>query len=128
MCYFKKNPLPDKWEYMYGFSHFCLQLNYFPQWLHNVVAPTDTRRRPDQRHLENGEMTEAAKEKDRLEQKQRAVRKEREKNNIEFEPSYFKTWQNPEDDQQYFIYNNTYFEHDRKHQKWDKLPDLYSEN
>lgn len=43
-------------------------------------------------------MNEAAKEKDRLEQKQRAVRKEREKNNIEFKPSYFKTYLNPEDD------------------------------
>ena len=52
---------------MYGLSHFCLQLNYFPSWLQKTVAPTDTRRRPDQRHLENGEMNEAAKEKDRLE-------------------------------------------------------------
>lgn len=73
-------------------------------------------------------MNEAAKEKDRLEQKQRAVRKEREKNNIEFKPSYFKTYLNPEDDQEYFVYNHLYFEEDYKNQKWDRLPDIYNDN
>ena len=24
MLVYKKNPYPDKWEYMYGLSHFCL--------------------------------------------------------------------------------------------------------
>ena len=65
---------------MYGLSHFSLQLNYFPKRLHNVVAPTDTRRRPDQRALENGDMKLATYEKDRLENKQRAVRKYKEEN------------------------------------------------
>ena len=32
-CVFTKNPYPDKWDHMYGMSHFCLQLNYFPSWL-----------------------------------------------------------------------------------------------
>ena len=72
-------------------------------------------------------MTEATKEKDRLENKQRAVRKEREKNDIEHKPSYFEIFNNPEDNQEYFVYNKTYFEIDHKHQKWDKLPDLFSE-
>jgi hypothetical protein len=44
---FEKAPYPEKWEYMYGLSHFSLQLNYLPSWLKSVVAPTDTRRRPD---------------------------------------------------------------------------------
>jgi hypothetical protein len=26
-----KNPYPEKWEYMYGFTRFQLQLNYFPR-------------------------------------------------------------------------------------------------
>lgn len=42
-----KKPYPEKVAWMYGMSHFHLQLNYFPKRLHNVVAPTDTRRRPD---------------------------------------------------------------------------------
>lgn len=68
-CFFSKNPYPEKWAYMYGMSHFSLQLNYFPSWLQKTVAPTDSRRRPDQRALENGDMILAAKEKDRLENK-----------------------------------------------------------
>ena len=39
------------------------------------LPPTDSRLRPDQRHLENGEYEEAYKEKLRLEEKQRMVRK-----------------------------------------------------
>jgi hypothetical protein len=42
-----KRPYPEQWESMYGMSHFSIQLNYFPKRLHNVVAPTDTRRRQD---------------------------------------------------------------------------------
>lgn len=63
----KKNPYPANADSMYGMSHFSIQLNYFPKRLHNVVAPTDTRRRPDQRALENGDMKTAAAEKERLE-------------------------------------------------------------
>ena len=64
-----KNPYPEQCDFMYGMSHFSLQMNYFPSWLHNKVAPTDTRRRPDQRALENGDMMEAAVKKDFCEQK-----------------------------------------------------------
>jgi len=89
-CAFEKNEYPEKWSYMYGMSHFSLQLNYFPSWLKHEVAPTDTRRRPDQRSLENGDMIKAASEKDRLEKKQRAVRKHKESQKIEHVAAYFK--------------------------------------
>lgn len=92
-----KNPYPEQADFMYGMSHFALQTNYFPSWLDNVVAPTDTRRRPDQRALENGDMLAAADHKDYLEAKQRAVRKYREENNIEHRPAYFEPWENPAD-------------------------------
>jgi hypothetical protein len=48
-----------------------------------VVAPTDTRRRPDQRALENGDMKLATIEKDRLENRQRTFRKYHEAKNKE---------------------------------------------
>lgn len=64
---FDKNPYPEQWEYMYGFSHFSLQLNYFPKRLESIIAPTDTRRRPDQRALEEGDFQLASSEKERLE-------------------------------------------------------------
>ena len=98
---------------MYGMSHFHLQMNYFPSWLHNKVAPTDTRRRPDQRALENGDMKSAADHKDFIEQKQRAVRKYREENNIEHHAIFFEPWENPADGQIYYMYNRKYFEQNR---------------
>lgn len=42
------------------------------------VAPSDSRRRPDQRLMEEGKWDEANEEKLRLEEKQRATRKQRE--------------------------------------------------
>jgi len=58
--------------------------------MENIIPPTDTRRRPDQRALELGDFKLAAKEKERLEVKQRQVRKHSEKMNIEHKVSYFK--------------------------------------
>ena len=78
-----------------------------------MIAPTDTRWRPDQRALENGEMQLAASEKNRLEEKQRAVRKYNEKHKIDHKPAYFKEWANPNDNNQiYYVYNNLYWEQD----------------
>jgi hypothetical protein len=41
----------------------------------------------------------AADEKNRLEEKQRAVRKYNEKHKIEQEPFYFDAWKNPDDEE-----------------------------
>ena len=123
-----KNPYPEKEEFMYGMSHFMLQFNYFPKRLHNEIAPTDTRWRPDQRCLENGELKEAAKFKDMLEEKQRAVRRWREHNEIEYKPSYFQEEKNEYDDLTYFRYNYKYWEEEREKKDWSRLPDLYSPN
>lgn len=109
-CVFEKNPYPERWSYMYGMSHFSLQLNYFPSWLKNTVAPTDTRRRPDQRCLENGDMIMAATEKERLEAKQRTKRKYNEENKIEHQPAYFQPQHIEEDKQSYYLYTKNYFE------------------
>ena len=123
-----KSPYPEKWEYMYGFTNFLVQLNYLPNFLRRQIAPTDTRFRPDQRALENGDMKTAAAEKNRLEEKQRAVRRFKEKKKLAHQTAYFEEWKNPEDDNQvYFRYNGAYFERDRKTRDWSRLPDLYSE-
>ena len=91
------------------------------------MAPTDTRRRPDQRCLENGDMIMAATEKERLEGKQRRVRKYKEANKMEHKPAYFEPKHIEQDDQIYFVYTQNYFEQDRKNQDWSRLPDLFSE-
>ena len=92
-----KTAPPELWDHMYGMSRFSLQMNYFPKRLENVVAPTDTRRRPDQRALENGDMKLAAVEKERLEVRQRAFRKLHESSGTHHAPRYFVPWQNPSD-------------------------------
>lgn len=61
-------------ENMYYFSELALTLNA-PE---GGTAPTDSRRRPDQRLMENGRWDEANAEKQRLEEKQRLSRKRRE--------------------------------------------------
>ncbi|XP_051558619.1 oxysterol-binding protein 1-like isoform X6 [Myxocyprinus asiaticus] len=71
----RKTPLPDGAENMYYFSTLALTLNE-PE---EGVAPTDSRRRPDQRLMEQGRWEEANAEKQRLEEKQRTVRRERER-------------------------------------------------
>lgn len=62
-----------------------------------MVAPTDTRRRTDQRALEDGDMKLASAEKNRLEEKQRAVRRYKEKFDIENTPAYFELQDNQYD-------------------------------
>lgn len=62
-------PDSDKW---YNFTLLAAQLNEHEPG----VAPTDSRRRPDQRLMEEGLWDEANNEKLRLEEKQRAKRRE----------------------------------------------------
>ena len=54
---------------MFGFGMLGINLNYKCEEMVGVVAPTDSRFRPDQRMLENGLGDEADEEKIRLEVK-----------------------------------------------------------
>jgi len=54
---------------MYGMTHYCMQLNYLPNTLKPYLAPTDSRLRPDQRALENGDLKLSAELKNMLEEK-----------------------------------------------------------
>ncbi|CAG2053491.1 unnamed protein product [Timema podura] len=67
---------PEDSERYYNFTELACQLNEMEEG----VAPTDSRRRPDQRLMENGLWNEANVEKVRLEEKQRAARRIREAN------------------------------------------------
>lgn len=72
-------------------------MNYLPNTLRPHLPPTDTRLRPDQRALENGDFKLANSEKLRLEEKQRAIRKYNEKKKTEYKPFYFEGYENPDD-------------------------------
>ena len=78
--------------------------------------------------MENGDFKLAATEKNRLEEKQRAMRKYMDKKGTDFTPAYFSEWKNPDDpNQTYYRYNGNYFEKDRKDRNWDRLPDIYTD-
>ena len=92
-----------------------MQLNLPPN---AKCAPTDTRRRPDQRALENGDSDAAAEEKLRLEEKQRTARKQREENEIEYSPRWF-TMENGA-----WMYNGEYWK-ERDEGNFTNIPDIY---
>lgn len=70
----------------YNLSSFAVTLNELTSDLKGKLPPTDSRLRPDQRHLENGEFEKANAEKLRLEQRQRMSRKFQENG---WEPRWF---------------------------------------
>ena len=69
------------------------------------LAPTDSRLRPDQRALENGDLDLADKMKGFVENKQRDKRKWREKNpGNEFVPRYFEKIYDEDSKSEYYAY------------------------
>ncbi|KAF4548641.1 putative oxysterol-binding protein 3 [Elsinoe fawcettii] len=74
----------------FNLTPFAVTLNAIDEQLKPHLAPTDTRLRPDQRAMEDGEYDFAATEKLRLEEAQRARRREREQKGEEFVPRWFR--------------------------------------
>ncbi|MBA0713736.1 hypothetical protein Golax_012752, partial [Gossypium laxum] len=68
----KRNKPPPKLT-RYNLTSFAITLNELTPGLQENLPPTDSRLRPDQRHLENGEYDRANSEKQRLERRQRMV-------------------------------------------------------
>ncbi|KAG6531753.1 hypothetical protein ZIOFF_005573 [Zingiber officinale] len=102
----------------YNLTPFAISLNELTPSLMEKLPPTDSRLRPDQRHLENGEYELANTEKLRLEQLQRQARKLQEKG---WQPRWFR--RNREDD--CYQYVGGYWEA-RKQRKWDEIPDVFA--
>merc|ERR1711872_45618 len=127
----KANPPYPGSEKFYNFSKFTCELNEEEEG----VAPTDSRLRPDQRLMENGEWDEANTEKVRLEDKQRAARRQREvdmelalQEGREAQP-YTPTWYKQEVDEYnngklIHVYKGGYWEA-KNNQDWDKCPEIY---
>uniref|UniRef100_A0A3Q1CH48 Oxysterol-binding protein n=1 Tax=Amphiprion ocellaris TaxID=80972 RepID=A0A3Q1CH48_AMPOC len=88
-CIWKPNMQPDDHADFYGFSRYARELNELTPDLKDVLPPTDTRFRPDQRLLEEGKVMEADKRKDEVEEKQRERRKEMAKRGEEHIPRFF---------------------------------------
>ncbi|XP_020277002.1 oxysterol-binding protein-related protein 2A-like isoform X1 [Asparagus officinalis] len=103
----------------YNLSSFAITLNELKPELKEKLPPTDSRLRPDQRHLENGEYEKANAEKLRLEQRQRMSRKLQENG---WKPRWFQ--QDREDGT--FRYVGGYWE-SREKKEWDGCTNIYGE-
>ncbi|KAG6707338.1 hypothetical protein I3842_06G025800 [Carya illinoinensis] len=71
-----KRSKPPEFLTRYNLTRFAITLNELTPGLKEKLPPTDSRLRPDQRYLENGEYEMANAEKLRLEQRQRQARAE----------------------------------------------------
>eukprot|EP00028_Trichosphaerium_sp_Am-I-7-wt_P004415 CAMPEP_0168532826 /NCGR_PEP_ID=MMETSP0405-20121227/16592_1 /TAXON_ID=498012 /ORGANISM="Trichosphaerium sp, Strain Am-I-7 wt" /LENGTH=933 /DNA_ID=CAMNT_0008558529 /DNA_START=42 /DNA_END=2843 /DNA_ORIENTATION=- len=107
-------PRPSNAKKQYNFTSFSIELNELTPGLEDKLPATDTRLRPDQRAMENGDITVASKEKERLENLQRARRKLREANKEEWEPRWFV----PSENGQSWEYRGGYWE-SRASGKWE---------
>lgn len=104
----------------YNLTPFAISLNELTPGMPDILPPTDSRLRPDQRHLENGEYELANSEKLRLEQLQRQARKLQEKG---WQPRWFR--KDAEDD--CYKYVGGYWEA-REENKWDGIPNIFGQN
>ncbi|XP_025063892.1 oxysterol-binding protein-related protein 3 isoform X2 [Alligator sinensis] len=89
-CIWRANPMPKDYEQWYGFTQFALELNELDPQTRPLLPATDTRFRPDQRLLEEGNTEGAEMQKQRIEQLQRERRKVLEENNLEHHPRFFR--------------------------------------
>ncbi|XP_060798318.1 oxysterol-binding protein-related protein 6-like [Neoarius graeffei] len=107
-CLWKPNPQPEDYFEYYGFSRYARELNELTPELKDVLPPTDTRFRPDQRLLEEGKVAEADKRKDEVEEKQRERRKELAKRGEEHIPRFFRKTEDAAG-REVWISNGTYW-------------------
>jgi hypothetical protein len=112
----------------FNVTPFVLTLNDIPDSLRPYVAPTDTRLRPDQRAMEDGEYDFAAEEKNRVEEKQRATRRRRELAGEHFVPRWFTKAYCDTTGEEYWKFNGEYWtmrDSVAKGGKWEGLEDIF---
>lgn len=112
-------PPPEKLT-RYGLTAFSMTLNEITPGLKGKLPPTDSRLRPDQKHLESGEYDAANSEKLRLEQKQRRARSLQEKG---WQPRWFRKGKGKDT----YEYIGGYWEA-REKGRWDGCPDIFGQD
>ncbi|KAF9911109.1 Oxysterol-binding protein- protein 3 [Linnemannia zychae] len=109
----KVNTPPPNHERYYGFTAFTIQLNEITKGLEKKLPRTDTRFRPDQSLFEQGRVEEADREKLRVEQKQRELRKQMESRGEPWEVRWFEKKPDPQTEDpegQTWVYKGGYWE------------------
>lgn len=112
-----KRSKPPKYQTRYNFSRFAITLNELSPELKEKLPPTDSRLRPDQRCLENGEYDMANAEKLRLEQRQRQARTMQERG---WKPRWF----TKDKGSGTYRYTGGYWEA-REKGSWESCPDIF---
>uniref|UniRef100_A0A8C5AYI5 Oxysterol-binding protein n=1 Tax=Gadus morhua TaxID=8049 RepID=A0A8C5AYI5_GADMO len=108
-CVWRPGSMPTDYELYYGFTRFAIELNELCPELKDALPPTDARFRPDQRHLEEGNLEMASSEKQRIEDLQRVRRKWNEDNNIRPQPRFFRKVVDA-NQRERWVSNNTYWD------------------
>ena len=108
MIIWASNPRPK--GVPFNLTTFAMSLNALDDALRPWLPPTDTRLRPDQRAMEEGKYDFAAVEKNRLEEKQRATRREREKKGLEHGARWFKQSKHPVTGDSYWEFTGEYWD------------------
>ncbi|KAM0461870.1 hypothetical protein ACHAO4_001058 [Trichoderma viride] len=93
----------------FNLTPFVLTFNHIDDNLRQWIAPTDSRLRPDQRAMEEGEYDFAANEKNRLEENQRARRRAREATNGKFVSKWFEEVICQITGEEYWNFNGNYW-------------------
>ncbi len=117
----------------FNLTPFVLTFNHIDDKLRPWIAPTDSRLRPDQRAMEEGDYDFAATEKNRLELEQRARRRDREAKGEEFVPAWFVKTTCPITGESYWQFTGQYWDdRDRAGQGdrsvWDRLEPIFVDN
>ncbi|KAK8122145.1 oxysterol-binding protein [Apiospora sp. TS-2023a] len=116
----------------FNLTPFVLTFNQLDDNLKKYIAKTDSRYRPDQRAMEDGEYDVAATEKERLEDEQRRRRKAREERGEHYSSPWFSQATCEVTGESYWKFNGEYWQHRERfgegdEHAWDKLEPLFVE-
>jgi len=118
------NPRPEQWNYLYYFTEYALQLNFLTDDIKPHLPPSDSRLRPDQRMLEEGDTVKASDLKRNLEEAQRTRRKELEASGGTYNANYFEKTKLAGTEEECWRFTGKYWE-DRKKKEWAHLTRIF---
>lgn len=111
----------------YGFTEFASSLNEITPLEQGHLPPTDSRLRPDQRAVEEGDIEQAEALKTTLEEAQRARRKALDESGREYEPRWFSKVEGADDVEEVWVAKgggDGYWEH-RRLAAWEGLEPVF---
>ena len=112
----------------YNLPSYSLNLNFINDDLKNILPKSDSRLRPDQREYELGNIDEAIKLRQIIEDNQRSRHKQFEEKKIVYEPFYFNNIFNDNSNDFVYVYKGGYFE-DRSENKYrNEKEDIFDIN